>query len=515
MKTRPQTSSRTGDVAPPLPSAWDPRSPYALPLVLLLVSRGLFWQHIPFAGEDAYITFRYARNVVRGLGAVFNPGEHVLGYTSPVWMLCNALGIALKNDPVAWSRVTTVGLEMLALVVVTRELLRSCGRLSAWAFAIFYATWTFFAATALSGMENSALLAVLGLAAVAAARRRWWAGPLIGLLVLFRPEGIVLALPVALIANGRARIVGALIAAAGVAALAAYYGSPIPQSLVAKASVYGTAGPWAGRLWWEWISPFAFGRWPVTTEGSVLFALSVVAAPALVAGVARLWSLRREAPALAAFAAAGLAVWLGYAALGVAYFAWYLVLPLGAAALCVAAGLPRVTRGRWVPIAMALFVVGTWTVMPNLYSARAQAEYQSFAAAAQTLGLNSNPGESVFLEPIGMVGWSCKLRIIDEIGLVSPAVAARRKQGDGWMADVIAKEHPDWLVTRRGILEGANGGAAFAGRGRPFRDDAERIATLAPYHTLAIVNREAGDQAMEIRGLRLPAQPRSPEGATP
>src|SRR5207249_4464703 len=116
--------------------------------------------------------------------------------------------------------------------------------------------------------------------------------------------------------------------------------------------------------------------------------------------------------------------------------------------------------GAWVAVSLGVFVLGTWSVVPPLYTARALAENSSFAAAAQTLGLNSNPGQSVFLEPIGMVGYSVKLRIIDEIGLVSPQVAARRRQGDGWMADVIAREHPDWLITRRGILEGANGGAA-------------------------------------------------------
>jgi hypothetical protein len=145
--------------------------------------------------------------------------------------------------------------------------------------------------------------------------------------------------------------------------------------------------------------------------------------------------------------------------------------------------------------------------MPALYGARAQAEYESFAAAARALGLNSNPGQSVFLEPIGMVGWACKLRVIDEVGLVSPRVAERRKQGDGWMADVIQDQHPDWLVTRKGIVEGAHGGAAFAGRGKPFRDDAERTVVLAPYHLLGTIHPEAGEDAMEIRGLHLPAQP--------
>ncbi|MER3458003.1 MAG: hypothetical protein C4309_04615 [Chloroflexota bacterium] len=37
--------------------------------------------------DDAFITFRYARNLVAGLGFVYNPGEHVLGTTTPLYTL--------------------------------------------------------------------------------------------------------------------------------------------------------------------------------------------------------------------------------------------------------------------------------------------------------------------------------------------------------------------------------------------------------------------------------------------
>src|SRR5439155_2859909 len=112
-----------------------------------------------------------------------------------------------------------------------------------------------------------------------------WTGPLLGALALSRPEGVVLAFVVALFAGWRDRIVGLALSALGVAALTRYYGSPIPQSVLAKAAVYGTPGPWAGRHWWEWISPVALGRWPVTSEGGLLFAFATVSAPALIAGV--------------------------------------------------------------------------------------------------------------------------------------------------------------------------------------------------------------------------------------
>jgi hypothetical protein len=491
--------------APPAPW-WDPRSPFLPCALLLLTSRIIFWMNLPSASEDAYITFRYARNLVRGLGAVYNPGEHVLGYTSPLWMAWNALGIALVKDPIVWSRVSTVALELGALYVVTRLLAAHAGKLAAWSFGVFYAGWTFLAATAVSGMENNAVFALLALAAWAASRRSAWTGPLLGALALSRPEGVVLALVVGVFAGWRDRIVGLVLAAAGVALLTSFYGSPIPQSLLAKAVVYGTPGPLEGRLWWEWISPVALWRWPVTSEGGLLFALSVVTAPAAIAGAIGLARGWRDARALVALALSGLVVWAGYSIVGVAYFAWYLVIPVGTAAVLAAAGLPRIARGAWLPVSLLLFVLGTWTVEPALYTGRAVAEYESFGKTARTLGLNSIPGQSVFLEPIGMVGWACKLRIIDEIGLVSPKVAARRKQGDGWFADVVDAENPDWLVTRRGVLEGESG-ESFAGKGRPFRTGDERATLLLRYHLMAIVHPEAGDQAIEIRGLAIPKNP--------
>lgn len=41
--------------------------------------------------DDAYITFRYARNLITGQGFVYNPGERVLGTTTPLYTLLLAI----------------------------------------------------------------------------------------------------------------------------------------------------------------------------------------------------------------------------------------------------------------------------------------------------------------------------------------------------------------------------------------------------------------------------------------
>ena len=57
---------------------------------------GLWW-----CTDDAYISFRYARNLVDGLGLVYNAGERVEGFTNPLWTLWVACGLALGVAQIA------------------------------------------------------------------------------------------------------------------------------------------------------------------------------------------------------------------------------------------------------------------------------------------------------------------------------------------------------------------------------------------------------------------------------
>jgi len=50
--------------------------------------------------DDAFISYRYADNLVRGHGLVFNPGERVEGYTNPLWTLIIAGLQLLGMEPV-------------------------------------------------------------------------------------------------------------------------------------------------------------------------------------------------------------------------------------------------------------------------------------------------------------------------------------------------------------------------------------------------------------------------------
>ena len=483
--------------APPrLFPAWrvlfDWREPYLIPLVILLLTRIILARLLPLAAEDAYITFRYSRNLALGLGPVFNPGEHVLGFTSPLWMAWNALGYALTRDPVTWSRVSTLIGDMVTLVIAASLLSRHASRASAWCFAFVFAAWIAFTGVSISGMENSMMVTLILLSAGLAETRGRATGVALGALALIRPEGLVTAALIALWTRWRDRFVALAIAATGFALLAWYFGSPLPQSLAAKAHIYGTPGPWAGRHWWEWAFPFALGRWPIMPDARFLFLGTVLAAPAALSGLGVLWRIRRTGLAAATFAC--LAVWLGYSLVGVAYFFWYLVVPLAGWFLLAAMGLPRIVKGWTIYASAALLVLGCWTVVWELYAGRAHAEL-AFEAVADYLVAHSTPWQKVLLEPIGIVGYRVKLIVLDEVGLVSPRIAERRMQGAGWETDIVAAEKPEWIVVRRGALRNLE---EFAGVGAPFRNAAERDALLARYAVATTVSDADGDAALVV-----------------
>lgn len=73
-----------------------------------------------FLQDDAFISFRYAENLVNGLGPVFNAGDRVEGYTNFLWMLLISLGIFLGIAPEVSSVVSGIFLYAASLIVCYR-----------------------------------------------------------------------------------------------------------------------------------------------------------------------------------------------------------------------------------------------------------------------------------------------------------------------------------------------------------------------------------------------------------
>ncbi len=68
---------------------------------MIIVAAGLVHAaNLATVNDDAFISFRYAQQLVNGNGLVYNPGERVEGYTNFLWTILIAAGIGLGADPV-------------------------------------------------------------------------------------------------------------------------------------------------------------------------------------------------------------------------------------------------------------------------------------------------------------------------------------------------------------------------------------------------------------------------------
>src|SRR4051794_35154349 len=67
--------------------ARDRIAPQLAALIPLAIATVHLYQIGPQMVDDAYISFRYARNLADGFGLVFNPGEQVEGFSNLLWTL--------------------------------------------------------------------------------------------------------------------------------------------------------------------------------------------------------------------------------------------------------------------------------------------------------------------------------------------------------------------------------------------------------------------------------------------
>jgi hypothetical protein len=150
--------------------------------------------------DDAYISFRYAQNLIAGHGLVFNPGERVEGYTNFLWTLALAAAMALGGDP----RATAQALGMaaaIATVIATARLSRQLAPLRGWRYLALspalLAGCVAFAYWSVAGLETTAFAAATAWAISAWLDARGGASyvrPALLLLLasLIRPEGLLL-----------------------------------------------------------------------------------------------------------------------------------------------------------------------------------------------------------------------------------------------------------------------------------------------------------------------------------
>jgi len=398
--------------------------PCVLGIALLLVLACGFW---PYTVDDAYITFRYSRNLAAGLGPVFNPGERVEGYTSLLWMLGGAGASALGLDLELVAKVAGLACAAATLVVVVRWVARSYPDrpLAPWVTAGFLGLSADLALNSVAGLETTFFALLLLLAVTRAASEEHkveipWSSLWFALAALTRPEGLALFaahwLYQALVSREPpARLVARLLPFLGLVVphllwRRAYYGEWLPATYYAKWSPLGTRLSQGLGYWFDYLVANGF-----------LFVIAIWPG---------LWSANRR-----------LRYWMWMGVVAWAVVIWeggdwmpghrFLVisLPLWCAVAGVVFGERSRRQGRLPVVPIIAVVVYAVLILGRLGPLRhyAQVRAAGYEAAhrplAEWLEGRLGPQDSVALMDVGVVGYHTHLRVIDISGLTEATIA--------------------------------------------------------------------------------------------
>ncbi len=237
---------------------WFPAALLALPFL------GFAWRWRRFVLDDAWITFRFARNVADGHGARWNiDGDAVEGFTSMLWMLLQ-VPPHLMGVPIApWAQALGLAAAMATVAIIVGVGIRSETQPLLYLGAAASMAWSpAFAFLAIQGMETPLAGLMLTLIAVAAYQVQqgnglaWrWLAVSTFAAILTRPDSLFFVAPVyafLLGANGdRWRRAMPSLAIAGLAGMTymaarrAYFGHWFPNPFYVKQE----AGLSWGGLW--------------------------------------------------------------------------------------------------------------------------------------------------------------------------------------------------------------------------------------------------------------------------
>lgn len=237
--------------------------------------------------DDAYISFRYAKNLVEGHGLVFNPGgERVQGYTHPLWVLVIAAGLRVGVPAETWTQglgIAAFGVALAALAAESRRSRRYDPMflpIAALAGAA-HRDWAIFAT---SGLETSWLTMFVTLGYIALRRdlerpsaRGALPGMWLGLATVTRPDAGILGVVVGAVylfarreGLGRYALAGLALVVPMLALNRGYYGDWLPNPYAAKSSeaTWWSQGARYLQLYVEAYAPLLLG--PVLVLGGRL-----------------------------------------------------------------------------------------------------------------------------------------------------------------------------------------------------------------------------------------------------
>ncbi|MBN1680125.1 MAG: hypothetical protein JW966_07520 [Anaerolineae bacterium] len=431
-----------------------------LALVLRLIPQ-------PRTIDDAFITFRYSRNLVEGHGFVYNQGTRTLGTTTPLYtVLMAGIGFVTGGEQYPWYALIVNALaDAITAAVLVLMGVRLTGRIGAgvvvgvlWALSPMSVTF------AVGGMETSVMILWMVLASYAYVNgREGWAAAFATLGVLTRVDSLIwvgllfLYMPIMRWrsipdAAGHARRItrwlpwrSGLIFAGGLLPWYvfswAYFGTLLSRSLSAKQAAYRVDSFQAmTRLIQHVATPFF--------EQETLGVPGVVVGLLLYPGLAMIgirYAATRQ-PRLLPFLIYPWLYVVAFSIMNPLIFRWYLAPLLPAYFLAIITGVwiladsagTALQRLRLAPLVMALagalfaaLSLNAWVLHPDHGPDRPAPKmawhqielyYKQMADMLRsTYGVTEDT--LVSAGDIGAVGYYSRARILDTVGLVTPEMS--------------------------------------------------------------------------------------------
>jgi hypothetical protein len=379
--------------------------------------------------DDAFITFRYAQNLVAGHGYLYNAGDWVLGTTAPLFGLIAALIIALGAAPELVIPPLNIGFD-LGIALLARELMFKGDRRGFACFIACFALSPMLARVTIGAMEVD-LFVFCGLGAfVLYQRQRVFLAVALGATAYFlRPEAVlivaVLCLAEMFLAREplRAMAMGALALAVvtpGLVTMQLVYGHFLSQSVLAK-SAHAATPPLS--VLQQLLAPE-----PISGAIAVVGLVGVVLALCQ-RGVARLlagWLLLY----LAAYMLGGPKIW-----------SWYDFMPLTVATMFAGYAASKLSarwRLRHLDWAVAAAVIAGWAML-GLWRYPDRITRNIYEPLASVCA-DTSASDTILASDIGIVGYRCPGFIEDAAALVWPPAKDYRTE---W--EIVAATKPSYL----------------------------------------------------------------------
>ena len=443
--------------------------------------------------EDFFITFKHSKNLAEGNGLVYHPGERVHGFTSVFNTLLPAFFYWLTGMtsylPALWLyRIVSIFMYVAAGLFILRFLNKDkdTSNISLVFFALYYLFVTKTIVFATNGQEAGFFVffvIVPLLLAYQSVLNNWkligilWAG-----LMYTRPDGFVyiiaMSLSVLFITSDDKKATLISLFKAGLVCGAIYlpwfifawmyYGSPVPHTITAK-SIYAIQVDkhpiyvLSGLINY---APSTFSKifLPVNAElGGWSYWIRLFA---FFAGLfSTIYWLLPHKDRLGKYLSLFFFFILMYlnlvSTIGV-IFSWYLTAIETLGIIILSRGIfyffhiifKREEIALPVSVAVNILILIAFTTM--LFSTTLQMKVQQEVVEngqrmkiGQWLKEHADPGDSVFLEPLGYIGYFSGLKMYDFPGLVSPETVRVCKENNTRNWGVIVEDlQPNWLVLR-------------------------------------------------------------------